>query len=270
MGLGSLGLEFIRLLSRITPRRCSHRAVRILGYHSVGSQGTRHSISPDAFERHMRFVHRRFHVIPAEHIPSFLANTNEASKPVVSITFDDGYRDNFEHAFPVLRRLKLPAMIFVIAGKVGQTNSLDGRDLPLADWPQLREMVDSGLVSVGSHSLSHPQFRKIPPGKVQEEVERSKSILEQNLQRQIDWFCYPKSQYTPQTIRALQRTGYRYAFGGTGFASPASYSFLLPRVMIWGSPETYELERGLKYDEEWIRNTVGNWFHRRDYGPRLN
>jgi peptidoglycan/xylan/chitin deacetylase (PgdA/CDA1 family) len=218
----------------------------------------------------MHYVHRRFHVIPAEHIPVFLTGGHEAAKPVVAITFDDGYRDNFEYAFPVLQRLELPAMIFAIAGKVGQTNSLDGRDLPLADWHQLREMVDSGLVSVGSHSLSHPQFKKISPEKIQEEVEKSKGILEKKLRRQIHWFCYPKSQYTPQAIRALERAGYQYAFGGEGFASATSYSFLLPRVMVWGSPKTWQLEKALHDDQEWIRNRVRGWFHRHEYGPQLH
>ena len=98
------------------------RVVRILRYHSVGSRSGRLTISPDVFEHHMLHIRQRFHVMPVEQIEDYLRGAIVVTKPVVSVSFDDGFLDTYEIAFPILKKLDIPVVIFVIANKVGDLN----------------------------------------------------------------------------------------------------------------------------------------------------
>jgi peptidoglycan/xylan/chitin deacetylase (PgdA/CDA1 family)/CelD/BcsL family acetyltransferase involved in cellulose biosynthesis len=93
-------------------------AGRILYYHRVNGDNDPFfpSLRPEVFERHMRHIARNYKVVSLTGLLDHLANGSPAN--VVAITFDDGYRDNYEIAFPVLQRYRLPATIFLTTGSL--------------------------------------------------------------------------------------------------------------------------------------------------------
>lgn len=128
-----------------------------------------------------------------------------------AVTFDDAYEDFHEHALPVVTELSIPTTVFVVAGRVGLTNAWDhARGEParaLMDWPRLREVADAGL-TIGSHSLTHPDMRTLSDDALGEECRASRKCLEDGLGRAVTLFAYPHGAYDARVKAAVQAAGY--------------------------------------------------------------
>ncbi len=135
----------------------------------------------------------------------------------VVITIDDGYLDTFEMAVPILREVGFTATVFVVAGLVGRWSLWDAGKCctaPLMDWRHLRQLLDWGF-DVGSHTLTHPELRLLPPADAREEIERSRTVLEQRLGRQITTFCYPFGEWNETNYKMVRAAGYLAACNDT-------------------------------------------------------
>jgi len=169
-----------------------------------------------------------------------------ASRPAVAITFDDGYADNFECAFPWLKQYGLSATFFLTAGFVERHPAVVGRmgDLlggrrvdnrPLA-WAQVREMRRWGM-DIGAHTYSHVNLARLEGTAAEVELGRSKEILEQRLGECVGLLAYPfgvpGQHYTART-RALALTlGYEYAAAVMFRAVRSADSrFAIPRFVV--------------------------------------
>jgi len=117
----------------------------ILCYHRVGTGGVPlySELSPDVFEAQMRFLKEQYRIVSLEQICQGLQEPTTA-EPSVAITFDDGYRDVYRHAFPILRAYNLPATVFLIADSVdtGQVSWYDRIFLALQVMPAGRLEVE--------------------------------------------------------------------------------------------------------------------------------
>ncbi|MBC7359362.1 MAG: polysaccharide deacetylase family protein, partial [Desulfacinum sp.] len=130
----------------------------VLMYHMVSEPkeppDARFACPPALFERHMAYLVRRgFRVVSLEEIYGALTGGLSLPDRSVAVTFDDGYADNYENAWPVLERLGIPATVFLVTGAVGRSNHwMEGRGFSrrrMLSWSQVREMSDRG-VSFGS------------------------------------------------------------------------------------------------------------------------
>lgn len=130
------------------------------------------------------------------------------------LTFDDGYGNVIENALPILSQFNLKAMLYVVAGMLGKTNLWDQAkgDVTerLADAPQLREWVAAGH-QLGSHSLTHPNLRKISLAAAREEILRSRLTLEDTFGIPIRHFCYPYGAYSTAIRQLVEECGYATA-----------------------------------------------------------
>jgi peptidoglycan/xylan/chitin deacetylase (PgdA/CDA1 family) len=117
-------------------------SARILYYHRVNDDNDPFSpaISTALFEAEMRFLHRHYRVVSLSELLSRLAG--DVTEPVLAITFDDGYRDNYQYAFPVLQRYGLPATIFLTTGSMDTGEPMWFEQLALAVKKTLREFID--------------------------------------------------------------------------------------------------------------------------------
>lgn len=133
---------------------------------------------------------------------------------VVALTFDDGYLNTYSLAFPVLEELGYPATVFLVPKVMGQRHAdfAPAQLGPFMDWGHAREMQCHGI-DFGSHSLTHRQLASLPLEDVEDEMRRSKNIIEQALSRPLDGFCYPFGSYgafTKATEACGLELGYRY------------------------------------------------------------
>lgn len=182
--------------------------VPILMYHSIApasNPNDRLTISPEAFERQMVFLKKNgFNVVPLEKAVSYLAHNGRAPFKSVAITMDDGLENNYRNAYPVLKKYRLPATIFVIIDRVGKEGYLT--------WDQIAEMSGSGIVDIESHTISHYWLTGLDDKALKTELEASKVILESRLKRPVPFVCYPMGTYDVRVKSGARAAGYRAAF----------------------------------------------------------
>ena len=207
--------------------------VPILMYHSVnthiskGMEGL--AVSPDTFDRQMNFLKsHHYNVIPLEDLVNLIKDNKKIPPKTIAITFDDGYLDNYTYVFPVLKKYRLPATVFIIVNEVGRK---EGDRL---GWEQIKEMQDSGLVTFGSHTLRHERLINIKsPQDLKAEVFESKKILEDKLSRKVNLFSYPEGCYNREIRQLVIDAGYSAATATIPGKQPLKNDlFLLKRLRI--------------------------------------
>lgn len=125
------------------------------------------------------------------------------SKPIL-ITMDDGYYSNYEYVYPILQKYNVKASIFIVTDKIGK--EIDGKQY--LTWEQCKEMQDSGLVEIFSHSKKHVFYDRLPVRAIRDDVAESYKIIEENLGKQdLKVFAYPYGAYTTGTVWALKMSG---------------------------------------------------------------
>lgn len=127
---------------------------------------------------------------------SELPISKKFEKPIV-ITFDDGYSDNYEVAYPILKKYNMKATIFVSTKTVGR----DGH----VTRSQLKEMSNSGLISIQSHSVHHLDLSKLEEEKMKTELYKSKQLLEKAIGSEVTAFAYPYGAYNDAVINEAEK-----------------------------------------------------------------
>ena len=168
----------------------------ILTYHSISSGPAPLCIAPDAFAAQMSWLTANANVVPLTDIVRSLTQGLHLPSRAVALTFDDGFADFYSEAAPILKRLELPAIVFLPAGYCGRAASWDrhagGR--PLMMWNQIRELVGHG-VSFGSHSMTHPVLPGLTDEELKHEIAESKTLIESETGQEVRFFCYPYGCY---------------------------------------------------------------------------
>ena len=207
----------------------------ILTYHHVGPRGRGARIkglyvSPRLFERQMaELAQAGFSAAPLRDMNTGAA----ASERRVFLTFDDGFRDVFEHALPLLRRHGFRATQFLVAGLLGGANDWQQRagDLaePLMDVAQVRDWLASGQ-EIGSHTVTHPWLTQLSPAAAREEIVASKKLLEDRFDVPVEHFCYPYGDWNESVLDLVKNAGYKTACTTiTGINTPGGSPFKLKR-----------------------------------------
>jgi len=138
-------------------------------------------------------------------------------KPVM-ITFDDGYMNNYDLAFPLLKEFGMKGCIFLVYETMEKHNGWhDPKTEPwlkMLTWAQIMEMQDSGLVEFGSHTMRHRNLAELPLDEVKWELTESKARLEEKLGREMVGFAYPygSGAYKADVRKAALDAGYRFDF----------------------------------------------------------
>ncbi|MCX7926709.1 MAG: polysaccharide deacetylase family protein [Candidatus Omnitrophica bacterium] len=224
-----LGLFLVIILSTIVFLR-SQYVIPILMYHSIKPEVERHdriSVSVASFERQMSFlVRNNYRVLTLEEVVDYLRNKKRLPLKTVAITFDDGHEDNFIYAFPIIKKYQIPVTVFLIVDAIGKPGFLTEE--------QIRQMQDSGLVSFGSHTLSHPYLTELnDEEKIMQEICDSKNQLEDILGKPVIAFAYPFGRFNQKIKKMVQEKGYLLAVASkpTRYYCPYDF-FALRRIRI--------------------------------------
>jgi peptidoglycan/xylan/chitin deacetylase (PgdA/CDA1 family) len=224
----------------------ARRAV-ILCYHSVHPSKGFASATPALFDEHLSWLREFADVVPLAEIRRRAQGENR--RPLVAVTFDDGYEDNWSYAFPALVRHGLPATFFLTAGLIQRDPAVLrrfshvlrrttlGEVAPLS-WAQIREMR-SGGADFGSHTYGHPNLGRAGAAAVQRELVISRQILEDGLEEPVRTLAYPfgkpRRHVTRATMQAAADTGYECAVVVASRAvRPSDDAFGLPRFIVSG------------------------------------
>lgn len=152
------------------------------------------SCSVETFRRFCQFFGRHFDVISLSELIRRLEAGDSVARTLV-INFDDGYRDNYTQAAPILEEYGLTATYFVATDFIGsESSSVWDQERNLISewmtWAQLRDLKQRGF-EIGAHTCSHPDLGLMDSTEANHEILRSKQVLEQQLGVEIDLFSYP-------------------------------------------------------------------------------
>ncbi len=311
-----LGLRLLHLADRLGLNKVCNvlkkGRITVLMYHGVIPDNCSIDawtlVKESEFLRQIEYISREYEAIPADQLVARSSvRSPKSRKEKVIITFDDGYRNNYLIAYPILKKFNVPALIFLPTHFIGRKellwfdkviyaiqssgcNAIDLRkvgigfiklngddpasrwdkiealltkmkslelqerevviqeitqvlkpDYSCADmfsfleWSEIKEMVNSGLLSFGSHGHRHQILTQLPYEEVFEEIFTSAKILKKDIGVEPIFFSYPNGELNPQIVKVLKRAGFRYAFTtkeGSWEQDLDNYS--IPRINIGG------------------------------------
>lgn len=238
------------------------RSIPILTYHNV-DRAPAHAafnslyVSPIAFARQMACLRALgFRGMSMSEGMPYLRGERQGR--IAVLTFDDGYRDNLDHALPVLREFGFTATCYVVAQQIGRYNAWDedvvGLRKPLMNAKDIRVWLDAGM-EIGSHSLSHPRLSTLTSVQKKQEICDSKHRLEDVFGVRMDHFCYPYGDFDEGCAELVRSAGYRSAVTTRRGRERASGDpFRLRRVGISGNRNLLQFAARLLTNYEDLRS----------------
>ncbi|MCM8783416.1 MAG: polysaccharide deacetylase family protein [Candidatus Omnitrophica bacterium] len=124
-------------------------SIPVLLYHSISDNDNLLSVKPDNFKKQVAYLKKaNYRIIKLDEFLEIMESRKKIPRKTVVITFDDGYKDNFTYAYPILKECNFPAIIFLITGKVG-------KEIDFLNWDEIKEMVGSKIIDFGGHTRNH-------------------------------------------------------------------------------------------------------------------
>jgi peptidoglycan/xylan/chitin deacetylase (PgdA/CDA1 family) len=205
---------------------------RILIYHQVGAGlGRQMEVSEKNFVRQIDWIQRNGEVAS---LGSAIEGrgADHAERSFV-LTFDDGYRDVYENAWPVLRDRRLPFTLYLTTNPVESRIPLTpgGKAEPL-QWSQISEMLESGLMTLGAHTHTHSDLSTLDAAGVREEVERSNGLIEQRTGVSARHFTYPWGYWSEEADGVIRECYDTATLGSGPEVTSATDPFLVNRVPV--------------------------------------
>lgn len=148
------------------------------------------------------------HFVSIDELHDHLVNGTALPPHAIAITFADNYLGFYQKAFPILKQRKIPVAMFVHTGMVGNTT---GR--PKATWRQLLDMQRSGLVTIGSQTVTHPaDLRTLSQSQLEKEMTDSRIAIQSHLGQPGKYLAYPNGKWNEAAVDSAKRAGYLMAF----------------------------------------------------------
>ena len=266
--------SYIRARESFFPRN----QARILMYHCVSNFPREREIPydnvpPELFRAHMRILEKDcYNVISLDDLAIILKTNLTIPPRTICITFDDGYKNNYLNALPILEDMKFKAAFFVIAGEMGMKAPFKhllwdeaAKDyyrqnpesrLPMK-WGEVRELRDLGH-DIGSHGMTHRSIGNLHSEEGLKEIARSKEILEEAIAGPVTLFSYPYgakgyNDFNRRTETMLQNVGYAAACTGEiGSVSNGKNLYELPRIPVREIDTPSYFKQKLSGAFEWI------------------
>ena len=161
------------------------------------------NVKPEVFRRHIReFKEAGYVFIHVGDLLNHAAGLAPLPEKALLITFDDGYADNYNYAFPVLREEQVPGTFFVVSGTIGKDNRMTAG--------QLREMQANGMM-IGSHTVNHENLTGMNAKDIDFELRTSKETLEKILGKPVCALAYPTGKVN-ETVLDKAKSCYDMAF----------------------------------------------------------
>ena len=232
----------------VPPGRNSVR-VPILMYHYIRVNpdprdrlGFNLSVTPTDFAQQMDWLaEHAYHPVDFDDLRGYLlGNQSLPARPVI-LTFDDGYRDMYTTALPILRAHQFKGVSYVVSGFLNSPRYIT--------VDMLLEM-DAGGIQIGAHTVSHADLTKANAGNLQREVFGSKAELESLLGHPVVDFCYPAGKFSDAVVRVVQGAGFESATTTEpGVSHSAGDRFVWTRVRVNGGESLQQFAADLTQTE---------------------
>jgi biofilm PGA synthesis lipoprotein PgaB len=240
----ALGLAGFLVLTAFTMYKQNH-AVAVLEYHNFaeGPVGMDDpwTVSRSAFNEQMAYLSQNCRVVSLRTFLQEVEQDKDIPENTVVVTFDDGYRSNYLLAFPIIKQYQIPVTIFIVGDFIekGQV-----ADYPALRWSDMKEMADSGLVDIQSHTyalhemLTDASGNKVsslmnyttPSGaseteaghyqRIENDLLKSSQYIESHLGIKPDILSWPFGSYDKKAMKAAKRAGFPYIVSRVAYSNP--------------------------------------------------
>jgi peptidoglycan/xylan/chitin deacetylase (PgdA/CDA1 family) len=219
------------------PLRNRSRQAVFLCYHSICDGGPPFlSLPVETFEHQLASLKRAGYVAGGHESLFDLVAGRRPRKPLVILTFDDGYEDNFIHAFPLLRAFGFTGLIFVLPGYINRGCAFDWPEIddvrrayptvtrPLT-WSMVETMAEDGI-EFGSHTWGHRALDELSDEELKQELWDSRAVVKKRVGR-CDSIAFPRGSGSARVVAAAAAAGYSF-----GFTIPIVHQRTVTRLSI--------------------------------------
>lgn len=244
-------------------------SVPVLMYHHISPvKGDMVTVDPEVFDAQLAHIKEAgYRVLDLDEAVGFAKGVIEVKEKSIAITFDDGYLDNYVHAFPLLKKHGIKAAVFIVTDWVDKASSrpgpaaavesfsrkppthaeskafIDGGEAwkAVLGWEMIEEMKESGLVSFYSHTATHRSADQIGGEELRRELASSKASIEKRLGASCRYLCWPKGRYTKEGIDEAKAAGYTALFTTKpGVLKKGEDPFEIKRIVIKDSADWFK------------------------------
>lgn len=209
--------------------------VPILTYHSIDDSGSVISIAPIVFRRQMKWLsENNFRVISLSELADCLNQSDVFGQKTVALTFDDGFQNFYNEAFPILAEYDFTATVFIVTDFCGKNNEweINSPKIPrarLLSWSEIKEL-SAAKIEFGAHTRTHPDLTGISAADAAREIRASKCDIENALGCAATTFAYPYGKFN-LTVKQIVETTFESAYStNLGKVQKNSDFFLLERI----------------------------------------
>jgi peptidoglycan/xylan/chitin deacetylase (PgdA/CDA1 family) len=267
----AIAVHFCHRLARMR-RQAAVASVPILMYHGIETPSDGRSpyyetrTSPKVFASHMKFLRENEYVAVDLEEALQMMVLQHSGRKLVAITFDDGYRSLYTHAYPILMEYGFYATVFLVSGLVRDEHfRYNGNEY--MTWAEARELRANGI-RIGSHTVSHPALLGVSEATIEYEIGVSKQVIEDQIGEPVRAFSYPfafpeqDAKFTFRLRELLHSYGYVCGVSTIiGTANSHHDFFFLPRIPV----NTYDDIALLKAKLE----GGYNWLHMFQYASKV-
>jgi peptidoglycan/xylan/chitin deacetylase (PgdA/CDA1 family) len=214
----------------------------VLAYHAIrdlvgAAVVESYGVPPDSFRRQLDILREAgFQFISADEFLQFLHRGGGLPRKPLLLTFDDGYEELLNSVLPILQTRGIPAIVFVVSGRLGGTNEWDktigAPELRLLDVNGLRALAQGGL-EIGAHSRTHPPLTHARDDELLAEISGSIADLEDVGFDRPRMFAYPEGDYDHRVQRTVKEANIEAAFTVVADrVRPGHDPYQIPRIEI--------------------------------------
>ncbi len=206
-------------------------------YHQVEPvTGNKFSLTVEKFTAQLEYLHQRgYKSLNSEELLAALAPDSPGVDRAMVITFDDGYRTVYDHAFPIMQKFGFRGIVCIYPSFIGSKLAMD--------WEQLKKLIDEGW-SVECHSMTHANLAARYDNPEQEkqflkqEIIASRDIIERQLGNKVRFMVWPYGVYTDRSLKLARESGFAGAMTVDGGASYRGLSpYLVKRQVIYNTDD---------------------------------
>lgn len=181
-----------------------HVRFGILMYHHIDLQNKRLSVKPENLDAQIKYLLDNGYkfIKLSEAFKNFASSTTSTfphDKTLV-LTFDDGYRDFYTNAYPILKKYNIPAGLYVINQDIGKRGNVT--------WEMIKNLHEDGLVEIGAHTVNHLPLGRVRPASAFYQMSKSKELLEQGLGAKVDTIVYPFGSFNSSVKNQAKEIGF--------------------------------------------------------------
>jgi peptidoglycan/xylan/chitin deacetylase (PgdA/CDA1 family) len=238
---------YVRKLRKEMPIIMYHRFIK--NDSEKGIHGTYLHI--DMLDRHLKLIKKMgFETITFEDLAERrLISRLEYGKRYIIITVDDGYKDNYELLFPLLKKYNFKAVVYTVSGETFnrwdvEVPSNPEKRVELMSPEQIRELSESGLVEIGGHTVTHPHLNRLTSSEQEQEIYNNKIALESMIGKRLTSFAYPYGSLNEDSKNITSKIGYQYAVAtDSGPIEVHGDEFQIRRIAIFPRTSVFGLWR---------------------------